>query len=294
MNKKIVILSIFFFVALFLLGIETLLKTENVIADIATIHFNIGNATPDISSLSLNGGRSIVLTEGTTTEIIVSGAVSDNNSCQDLVSVKIAMYKQGVSCVSTEDAENSDVCYFYEDVNPANDSSCRSSSDLSYTLDHNFQVYYYADNGQWVTTVTARDSSESSSMTSSAVSLNELLSIDVSSSLSFGTLFSGATSSGENIITIMNTGNVKNDVGLLGGDLTCDSGIVPVGKQEYNLSNFNYGNGVDLTTRSVNLNLDLSVPSHLNIPVTKPIYWQVEIPVDVEGNCNGGTTFLSI
>ena len=292
MIKKNIILAL---VSLsFLFSIYFLLEIGAVRADTALVFFDIENSAPSVPRVNLNSGRNIVLTEGATTSVLVSGAVADNNSCQDLVSIKMAMHLEGAICASEVDAINSDVCYFYEDMSPAIDPSCTGSSDLSYAVSHYFDVYYYANPGTWIATVIAFDSVASSSGNSSTVSLNELLSLDVSAIVDFGVLFINATSSGDNMSIITNSGNITSDLRLSGTNLSCASGTIPVNYQEYSLSSFEYGFGTTLTTRSADLNAVLPAPAYNTIPITDSVYWQVEIPADVSGVCNSVTTFVAI
>lgn len=261
-------------------------------ATVSSASVDVNNSLPEASSASLNGGSAIVLNENTTKSVSVTGTVTDNNSCKDLSQVHVAVYKSGATCTELGHANN-DTCYFWTDSNPSNDASCTGFSDTIYDVSHSFDVQYYADPGTWVTTITPVDTTAAgTSDTSSNVTLNELQALAVSSTLSYGSVNNGQSSTGDHTITTSNTGNVAIDFDVSGTDLTCAAlGTIPVGNQEYSLSSFSHGAGTALTTSATEVNADLTAPSAGTVPVTDPSYWQIAIPNGVKGVCSGTITF---
>lgn len=295
MFKNISFLLFIIILAILVFGINLFSKVGEVKADTSTASVVITNVTPQISGVSLNSGSAIILTEGVTISITAVGTVSDNNSCKDLVSVKVAVHKSGETCATVADALNSDVCYFYEDTSPSTDASCSSIFDSTYVASASFDIYYYADAGDWLVTIIAEDSSTASgSGDSSTVTLNSLLSLEVTSSIDYGSVFVGATSSSDNTVTVTNTGNMEIDFTVAGADASCTSGSIPVINQEFSLSSFDYGSGANLASSTTNVDSDLIAPAYNSIPISDIVYWQIEVPAGVTGTCTTSITFTAI
>ena len=178
--------------------------------DESTVQVTIGNTIPLASGVSLNSGGAITLTENTTTSVNVSGTVTDNNGCLDLQSVAVVIYKQGTHCDAPGDVDN-DTCYYYIDNSPSTSATCAGASDLTYATSTNFQVQYYADPGTWVAEVIPSDESLGTASTDTQT-LNELQAIDVSSSISYGTVAAGENSTGDHTAAVTNTGNAAIDI----------------------------------------------------------------------------------
>jgi len=264
-------------------------------ADNATPSVTVTNVAPVASSVVTNSGGTITLTEYTTTSVVVTAVVTDTNGCQDLTSVKVALYKQGTTCTSAGNADN-DLCYFWEDSAPASDLSCTGPTDKTYALSKSFSVQYYADGGTWVSTVTPADEGAGTPDSATGVTLSDLNSLDVSATISFGDVAPGEDSDSgpDHTATVTNTGNIAMDLDVSGGALTCSSrGSVAVNYQEYSLSSFSYGSGTDLSASPAEINGDFPAPEDGNVPVTDLTYWEVYIPDSdpIEGTCTGTTTF---
>lgn len=282
--------KIFVFVLILVL-ICFFIPPQNILADDATPSVTVGNATAEASSASLNGDATITLTENTTTAVTVTATVTDNNSCQDLVTVNVAVYKQGTTCAEAGDADNDD-CYFWQDSAPDEDASCTGADDMTYAVNHEFSIQYYADGGTWLATVTPADEGAGTPDDSSTVTLNNLQSLNVGANISFGEVSVGSASTGDHTVAVTNTGNVAIDFKLSGGALTCSGrGTITVGSQEYSLASFNYGDGTDLSASPTDVNATLGVPEDGTVPISDDVYWQVSVPNGVEGTCTGATTF---
>ncbi len=256
-----------------------------------SVSVSVGNVLAEASSASLNGGDAITLTENTTTSITATGTVTDNNSCKDLASVSIAVYKDGTTCAVIGDADN-DNCYFYTDSDPTNDASCTGDDDVTYAASHAFNIQYYADGGTWETTITPTDIVEAGTPdTSTGVTLNDLQALDVGS-ITYGSVNPGASSVGDNTADVSNTGNTAVDFKVSGTDLTCDGrGNIPVANEQYGLAGFSYGDGTALSGTPADVNADLPAPSVATVPVQDTSYWQVSVPNGTKGTCSGTTSF---
>ncbi len=265
---------------------------------ISQVTVTVENSAPTTTSVVLHGNTNseteITLTENTTTSIGVTGDVTDYNSCKDLTSVEVKIYKgSAAGCTVT----NYDTCYVWTDSTPASNSSCTGDSDLTYAVSHNFDIQYYADGGTWKTTVTPSDSAgPAGASESSAVTLNDLQSLSVGD-IAYGSVAPGSNSTGDHKSAVKDTGNIAIDFNVKGTDLTCDGrGAIPVGNEQYNLASFSYGGGgaTALTTGDVAVNGTFATPAYNNVPVAQDTYWQVGIPNGTKGTCSGTTTFTAI
>ncbi len=262
-------------------------------ADLSSVSVDVSNSLPESSGASLNGGNTINLTENTTTSITATGTVTDYNSCKDLASVSIAVFKDGTTCATSGDANN-DTCYFWTDSSPASDSSCTGDSDVSYSASHNFSIQYYTDGGTWKAAVLASDIVGAGTPdTSTGVTLNDLQSLNVGD-IAYGSVAPGGNSSGDHTATVTNTGNTALDFKISGTDLTCATrGSIPVANQQYALSSFTYGTGTALSDTSTDVNANLPAPAQATVPVNDTSYWQIAIPNGTKGTCSGSTTFTA-
>lgn len=267
----------------------------------SSVSVTVANATPEASGVSLNGGDAITLTENTTKSVVVAGTVTDNNSCKDLTSVSVGVYKDGTTCDSADDADN-DNCYWITDSSPATDSSCTGDSDVAYELPSatfTFALQFYAEPGDWKATVYPSDAGAGTPSTGTAVALNELQSLSVDSSLSFGSVAPGASSTSDHVLAVTNTGNMSIDFNVKGNEanMTCTTrGQIPVGNEQYQLASFAYGDpgAVVLTTSDANVNAELPKPTSSSPSVADNTYWQILIPTGVAGTCSGSIVFTAI
>lgn len=264
--------------------------TSPTVEQIEIIYFD--NATPVASATTLNSGGAITLTENTTTSISVTGIVTDDDSYQDLTSVKVAVYKVGTICAVAGDADNDD-CYFWTDSAPDVDVSCTGASDTTYAVSHDFDIQYYADGGTWEATVTPADGGAGTPDTSAGVTLNDLQSLDVSSTISYGSVAAGSNSTGDHTATVTNTGNVAIDTKISGTVMSCTIGEIPIANQEYALTTFSYGVGTDLSVTATDWNLELAAPADDTAPITDTTYWQVGVPNGTAGTCSGTNTIIT-
>lgn len=292
MAKKVkkVIPWITIFGAIAVIGLVAVLNSETpeVKADVAAPEVTVSNTIPVASDVHLNNDADIVLLEYTTKSVSVTSTVTDNNGCADLVKVTMALYKDGTSCLLADDNDNDD-CYFYEDTNPT--STC-TVGNISGTFTHSFDVQYYADTATWIVAVIPYDESTGTS-DSDSETLLDLLSLNVSASITYPATLAGATSSGTgSTATVIDTGNVACDVSISGTAMTGGArGEIPVGNQEYASTTFGYGAGTDLSGAATPLNLNLPTPENDNVDVTAPTYWHVEVPTGCEGTFSGTNTF---
>jgi hypothetical protein len=307
-----------------LLGIQGLAKaTDNYSA---TASVDVGNIPPRASSASLNGETAITLVEGTTTpitggigagQVVVSGTVTDDNSCKDLVDVKVYVYK-GYANLASCTTTNYSTCYVLDDPSPSTDSSCTGVSDLEYnvnntTLNNQLAMEYYAlpaagpgSNDLWYATIKPSDhaglTASGNWSTSTGTVLNTLTALDAGTTITYGSVSNNSSSTGNHTALVSNMGNTLLDYNLSGANLTCASpgtGTIPVGNQQYALSSFTYESTptqgqVALSGGATLLAADIAIATQSTVPSQKASYWQVFVPYNVVGTCSGAVTFAAI
>lgn len=281
---------------------ENITPTRNLSAAVqsSTASVVVGNATPTASSVSLHGGTPITINASpATTSVTVTGVVSDANSCNDIASINIAVYKAGTTC--TAGTANNNNCYFTNIASSSADvTNCSAGfSDVNSDVSHTFTFDYYADPGTWYADITPIDiDSASTTVTSLATLVNETLALEVTPTLNYGAIAGGANSIGDNTITSTNLGNVAIDFNLKGANLICtgtnSQGLIPVGNLKYALGSFIYGASTStaLSALDVPVNADLATTS--GSVISDLTYWQVTVPSGVRGICSGAITFTAI
>jgi len=259
--------------------------------------FTISNATPTVSSVSINSdAASIDLTTGGTTTVTITATVTDVNGCGDIATTTAKFYRSGEGDACSADENN---CYTA--TCSQDGESCSGAEDTSATYTCTADVWYYADptdSGDhsaenWVAKVTSQDVAASSHSDTDTIEINSLLAISLSeSAIAYGSLDLGETSS-QATTTFTNLGNVNADIKIYGQDMNCDTGTITAGQQEYaTSSDFGYGAGVDLTTSSTTLDVDL--PQRTGDEISDYIYWKLQVPATgLKGSCSGFNSFIA-
>ncbi len=272
-----------------------------------TDSYTVNNVSPSVSGVTLNSGSNISLTESTTTNVVITGTVTDNNSCQDLDTVTTSLYRSAVTFASCDDnsEDDDDSCYAVVSCNVVGSgNTCDSDSDASADYTCTVAVQFHADttagagssdspwyDQTWLSTIKATDDSASTDDTEvgSGVELNDCLALTVTSSIGYGNMSAGTDSGSSNQTTVVTaSGNVPLDTDLSGTAMTqggCAYDI-PVGNQEHSFTTFTYGAGTDLTSTPTEYQLNC-VKTYYNggkIDGTQNIYWGIEIPSTI---CSG-------
>jgi len=281
---------------------------------VSTASVTVGNVAPVATSATLvgnyNTNSEIVLTEGTTTPIAVTGTITDANGCVDLNHVTVAVYRNGTTCTSAGNADNTN-CYF-ETISHAtiiaDSANCSGGTDTTYTLSggnptvSTFNLQYYAIPGStstaWKVTITPYDGSGGGDVgtanSSSGIALDSTTALEVTSSITYGSVANGANSTGDHKATVTNTGNIAIDYNLSGADLTCTIlGSIPKGDEQYATSSFSYGDGTALSGTPTLVAANIAAQT-TGTPVTADSYWQTTVPNGVNGTCSGDVTFAAV
>lgn len=236
-----------------------------------------GNSTPSVSSVSLNAGSDIVLTEGTYKWVSTTMTVSDDDTLTDISSVVASLFvasttgwgDYGPNC--TADDLN---CYHDTDY-----SACYKKTELdtnTATFECGFKVWYVAyptasgaswDTSIWTVSATATDMSaafSNATNTTQQIEIEELTAFAITPSfIDFGSLEPGINTDTSNpTVNIVSTGNSPIDVQLSGTDLTDGSNIILASNQKYESSSFDYDtDGIALSGTPTTLELAINPPT---------------------------------
>jgi len=268
----------------------------------STASVDVGNSEPAASSASLNGESTITLTEGTTTPVVVTGAVTDYNGCLDLASVVIKVYTGLLSnCTVT----NNTTCYITTISSPSTDPSCTGGTDTSFALSSSnatLNLQYYAQPATWNVTIIPTDITNDGGQTtdtSTGTVLATTTGLTVSSTITYGSVANGANSTGDHTATVTNTGNAAIDYRLSGAaptlDCTANGGLgsIPIENEEYSTASFSHGSGTALTTSPATVTANIVAQTTAS-PVTADSYWQIAVPYGVRGTCSGSVVFTAV
>lgn len=270
--------------------------------------FTVSNVAPVVSSVTLNGGLDITLTEGTTTSVSMTAVVTDNNSCQDISSVEASLYRSGVGYAACDDNSEDDdnSCYAVISCSVGGGNTCDSSSDASASYTCTVSVQYFADptdagtvypTETWKNTVIGTDNNSAADDTelSTGVEMNSLVGYDVSASIAYGNLGVGQSNDPlDKTTTITATGNVGLDEEVSGTDMD-DGGVntIAVAFQKYALATSTaYASGTSLSTTPTELELNVLKTTSVGSPATKNTWWGLSIPLGTVAGVYSGTNTI--
>ncbi len=290
-----------------------------------TSNFTVSNVAPVVSSVVINGGSNIALTEGTTTAVTITADVTDNNSCYgaEISSVLMNLYSKyshstngDLQCGSCT-APGYDVfgerlpsdC-FYDVSCSVVVGSCTGTSDstASYTCTVNMPYYasptdLYTGTQNWQANVTATDNNSATGSSSDTEELLSLLGGSASPTLlDYGTLTVGTSNDPlDKVITTSPTGNLVLDQqhNATGSNLcvnysACTGGTpIPITYQKYSLtSSTSYASGTALSTTATTVQLDLPRQIDSTVP-TKNTYWGIFIPNNIVSGVYNGLNVIT-
>ena len=227
-------------------GISTI-----VFADTSTTSVLVGNATPTVTNVSI-GPASITLTENATTAVHISATITDTNGCGDVITsgtVRGILFREGVSstCAASELS-----CYRDVIMIASTSDTCAGGADTTVDAYGTANVYYFADatdasssfaTQSWFLSVKAIDDSDASSTATDTTSheLNTLVALNVSSTITHGTVAPGSNTGATNQnATTSNTGNNTIDLDISASDMTGPGNPIVSTNQKYGTTNTTY------------------------------------------------------
>lgn len=265
------------------------------------------NSAPTVSSVSLNHGNSITLNPNATTSFDINYTITDNDGCGE-INTNLATstaFRSGsaLSCAVPSPTTSSLNCYLY--VTRATSTCSGNSINATDTV----QIYYFAqatDSSSsytaqhWESFAMAVDTNNATgSATSSAVELNTLTAINVTtSSINYGTVDASSTTGGVNqIATTTNAGNSSTTLQLkASATLTLGSNSIPTSSQRYATSTFTFpGNATQLTESDVTVTGFFLLSPTSTTAVAQSTYWGIEVPAGLPtGTYSGIIVFSSL
>jgi len=275
-----------------------------VFADSVSTSVTVGNATPSVGTVTINGSSAIVLNENTTKTATTTATVSDSNGCSEISAVLMDFYRSGVTAGSCDTGGEADNNSCYPQVictEVASGNTCDGGVDTSVDYECAVDLQYYADptdSGSfsvqtWEATISVGDGTATSTGTDNE-ELNTLQALNVTSSIGYGALSAGAdTGTTNSTTTVTNTGNVEIDPELSGTNMASGGDTIPVGSQEYAAAPFTWGAGTDLTTSGVALNITLPQGTSGTVPVTDDVSWGIGIPGGTPSGSYTGTNTVT-
>ncbi len=285
-----------------IIGVGLLGFIAATFADTASTSVTVGNASPSVSSVTFNSSSAITLTENNTKTVYATSTVSDGNGCSTITGVTTDFYRSAVTAAScdTSGEASSNSCYPRVTCTVVA-GTCTGGVDTSADYVCSTALQYYADptdtgtySAQTWTALTSVTDGTATTTGSGSVELNTLSALDVTSSISYGTLAANSNTAGVNsTTTVTNTGNTNIDPDLSGTVMTSGGDTIAVGQQEYATDAFSYGAGTDLTTSPVSLNITL--PQRTSGAITDTVSWGIGVPAGTPpGSYTGTNTFTAV
>jgi hypothetical protein len=267
----------------------------------------IGSVYPEVINVSINDGvDSVDLVANGTRQVQCMVVVQDYNSDGDIRNVTAALFDATISYGSTPDNNN------YYNKTCALD---RSYGDQYQALANcTFSIFYFANNATWNCTANVSDNASYSSTGFDMITFNELLALDLPTTINYG-IVNVSEVSQENDTILRNQGNTMFNITLYGyarlpGDnlsMNCTLGNIKnisIGYEKYNLTISNngtmnyswyYSNYTNLTCMT-NTTKKYGLAQRQNDTEDEAYnhtYWRIYVPLGVAGTCSGRVVFVA-
>lgn len=313
-NNWLLFCGLILAVLIFSLFIFNAVKIKNVQADTASTAVSVGNASPSIGSVSLNGGNDININEGTFKWASTTMTVTDTNGCAEISSVVAKLYRTATSTDGTTCSQNDLSCYIGvgsttpdECIATTTGNTCDGGADTSVEYDCGFKIWYVADPTDagtyaghvWAVSATTTDTSAANGTATNTDETIEIISqnaLDVTASIDHTSVSAGSNTGATNQpTTVTTTGNTAIDTEVSGTDMT-GAGTITVGNQKYGIANDTYASLTGtLTGSAVTQELDNVKPTATTSPQTDIVYWGLNVPAGTSpGSYSGTNTFGAV
>lgn len=272
----------------------------------------VSNTNPTIDTVvtsETSGGvddtDGIPPTESSTKTVYILGTATDNNGCETINTIPsyaILAYRSGITCTTATTDNNQ--CYASTLTTV---SGCTGAGDLSMAYETNFPLQFYADPTDtgspyvaqtWVSKVTVTDNQSGTGFNTDTFEVNSLLALDVTGSVSYGTVGLGNDST-QQTITFTNTGNRNLDASQsASGNMVCtgtgSQSILVSNARISNTSGFLYAAGYGLASTSTPVGINLAQRASESINSTVDWYAVLRMPTTgVSGTCTNTVTFTA-
>lgn len=269
--------------------------------------YTTNNVSPSVSNVVVNGAADITLTAGTTTNVTVTGTITDANSCQNISSVKTSLYRSGVgySACDTVGELNYNYCYSLVTCSVSG-GSCTGGTDASADYSCTVTMQYHTDPTDvstvysaenWLGTILVTDSGAltATAESSTPIEVASLTALSLDALVSYGNIGLGQDSGATNATTTVTAlGNVGIDTELSGTSMTNGTDTIPVANQKYGTTAFTYSSGgTALSTTPVEIELNVLKTTSVGTPATKSLYWGIAIPGSISFGTYTGTNNIT-
>jgi hypothetical protein len=256
---------------------------------------------PVASGVAINGtDTSITLTENTTTNIIVTATVTDDNGCADITGVTVKFYKTATGAGAADDENNHYTVTTADEPVTIVQNTCVG---LVATYTAIIPVWYYADPAEWTAQVTPTDG-VTGTVSTDTISIDTLKALSVTGTIVYGELALNAdTGTTDKTTTVTNTGNASIGVAVDGygaenGDgksMMCTHGSILLEKEKYSkTASIAYADKTVLTDTAATIT-DFTISQRTTTATTGDIYWGFGLPINgVGGSCSGTVVFTAI
>jgi len=297
--------SFFLFFTIFLIRVNADIDQSVTV----TSSVDIGKSSPNILSIDIEKG-SVTLLPNSTKTVNCSVEIKDYDTDADIKKVSAEFFDNTASFYGDSDDNNyhytNNSCY----INTSYGSGDGDYLALATCL---FDVWYYANSGEWNCTVNVTDYSGYETISSNTTQIQTLLAIGLPSTINYGTV-NATFVSDENITNVTNFGNVKINLSLSGyafeeGDglaMNCTLGAIKnisIYYEKYNLTASNPGQlsltefenlYTNLTSNPVIKEFNLNYRQNDTVnKATNETYWRIYVPTGVAGTCQGNIVFAA-
>lgn len=269
--------------------------------------YTVSNVAPSVSNVVVNGAADVTLTAGTTTNITVTGTVTDANSCQNVSTVKTSVYRSGVGYSACDAVGELNYNYCYSLVScTVVGGTCGGATDASADYSCTVTMQYHSDPTDtasvyeaenWVGTILATDSGAltATADVSTPVEVSSLTALSIDSLISYGNIGLGADTGATNSTSIVTAlGNVGLDTDVSGSAMSNGTDTIPVANQKYATAAFTYSlGGISLSTSPTELELNVQKTTAIATPATKSIFWGIAIPAGISPGTYTGTNNIT-
>lgn len=296
------ILAIF---VLTVFGVGVVVK--EIMADTVIPTVTVGSAAPTFGTIVLNGNNAISLVESSFVYVNATVTITDTNGYTDIKSVTSSLECNQTTTGCGLTYRNANWCYYIPNGAAAASSTCATTSCAgnSCTIVCGTPVWFVAEPTDasgtypaktWEIDITAYDNANNIIRGSATQELNILPALEVSSTIAYGSLNPGATST-EKHINSTNTGNLKIDLTMLGTGTEAVSAYIDSGRQKYatesDMGNWSTGTALASTAAAL-WNYDLIKPTATTTnTATGSIYWMIYIPDGQTPGTYSGTTTIT-
>ena len=271
------------------------------------------NNTPTIDSVYISSSTygqiddyssgTITPNSSTIKTIHINGTVSDDDGESDIASVNTTFYKSEISNQENCSEDNNN-CY--------KNSSCSLSYVSSTTQKYNCQIdlQYFIDstdesgrfpNEHWITHIKVIDTlSASSTDNTTTKEIASVLSLNIPSTINYGTLNLGDQTTSENNIDtlIIQQGNTESDIMVSGENMICSEiGSIPLSNQKWSIGDIGYShpNATPLTSTPTLANIYVGYLDDDSGTSSKSLYWNIGIATSsLKGTCSSTSTITAI